>query len=69
MSGDVKKGHQIKKLEGHSKWVPSVAFSPCGQLLVSGSWDQSLIVWVSMSESMAFVVLVFVGSDPPVANL
>ena len=30
---------------GHSKWVSSVAFSPDGKHIVSGSYDQTIHVW------------------------
>lgn len=32
-------------LEGHSDWVMSVAFSPDGSRLASGSWDTTVKVW------------------------
>jgi len=35
----------IKKLEGHTGWVRSVAFSPCGKYVVSGSYDKSVFIW------------------------
>ena len=35
----------LQTLEGHSGWVYSVAFSPDGQKIVSGSWDQTVRVW------------------------
>jgi len=34
-----------KRLEGHNNWVLSVAFSPDGRRLVSGSADTKLILW------------------------
>jgi WD40 repeat protein len=30
---------------GHTEWVDSVAFSPDGRTLVSGSWDNTIKVW------------------------
>jgi WD40 repeat protein len=32
-------------LKGHSYWVSSVAFSPAGKTLASGSFDQSVKLW------------------------
>jgi WD40 repeat protein len=32
-------------LRGHTKWVYSVAFSPDGSRLASGSWDNTVKVW------------------------
>ncbi|KAK3366322.1 HET-R [Lasiosphaeria ovina] len=32
-------------LEGHSDWVRSVAFSPDGQRLASGSYDGTVMIW------------------------
>lgn len=38
-------GHQLFTLEGHTNWIRSVAFSPNGEILVSGSDDKTLILW------------------------
>lgn len=38
-------GQLLVRLEAHSRYVTSVAFSPDGRLLASGSNDQSVIVW------------------------
>ena len=32
-------------LKGHTDFVSSIAFSPDGEKLVSGSWDNSIILW------------------------
>jgi WD40 repeat protein len=32
-------------LQGHTNWVRSVAFSPSGEMLASGSSDQTVKLW------------------------
>lgn len=39
------------RLQGHEDNVNAVAFSPDGQLLVSGSRDQSIMVWDVLQET------------------
>ena len=42
---DVTKGQQLTTLNGHTDKVSSVAFSPDGKSVVSGSWDRSVKFW------------------------
>ncbi len=42
---DVKTGKEIRGLEGHSKAVSSIAFSPDGQMIASGSHDGTVKLW------------------------
>ena len=36
---------KAEKQSAHSDWVRSVAFSPDGKTIVSGSWDKTIKVW------------------------
>jgi WD40 repeat protein len=38
-------GEPVCTLTGHSGWVESVAYSPDGKHIVSGSRDQTVKVW------------------------
>jgi len=38
-------GQPVRTLEGHTSWVRSVAFSPDGKLLASGSDDDTIKLW------------------------
>ncbi|MEE0936966.1 MAG: TIR domain-containing protein, partial [Bacteroidales bacterium] len=42
---DESKSACLKTLKGHSDYVYSVAASPDGKYLASGSWDKTLIIW------------------------
>jgi WD40 repeat protein len=42
---DVASGKEIHHFQGHTHYVFSVAFSPDGERLASGSWDQTVRLW------------------------
>ena len=42
---DVPKFKCLKTLEGHSNSVTSVAYSPDGRKIISGSWDKTIKIW------------------------
>ena len=43
-------------LSGHEKSVSSVAFSPDGKTLTSGSWDTTIRLWIAQTETLADLV-------------
>ena len=42
---DAVTGAEVKKMEGHSSGVASVAFSVDSKYIVSGSWDSTVRLW------------------------
>jgi WD40 repeat protein len=42
---DVSKFKCLKTLEGHSSYVESVAYSPDGTKIISGSDDETIKIW------------------------
>lgn len=58
---NVQTGQQLERLKGHKDSVYSVAFSPDGKCLVSGSLDRTLRVW-DLSQTKRVVESVPPGS-------
>jgi len=42
---DIESGKEIKQFLGHTGYVNSVCFSPCGHYALSGSWDHTVRLW------------------------
>ena len=47
---DLARDQSLKTLEGHERWVWSVAWNPAGTRIVSGSEDKTLRIWESRLE-------------------
>ena len=45
MIWDIETGKLVHELVGHKDRVQSGAFSPDGQRILTGSWDNTAIVW------------------------
>ncbi|KAJ5471551.1 hypothetical protein N7530_008908 [Penicillium desertorum] len=46
----------FQALEGHSDWVSSVAFSPQGGLLASGSYDKTIRIWDTATGALRLIL-------------
>ncbi|ODS31963.1 MAG: NTPase [Candidatus Scalindua rubra] len=56
-------GKLVRIFEGHTAWVHSVAFSPDGRYIVSGSVDASLKIWNSETGKLLATMVGFKDND------
>ena len=52
---DLRTGHLLERFEGHENSVYSVAFSPDGLSIISGSLDQTLRIWDLSPETLSIL--------------
>ena len=57
---------KAEKHRAHSDWVRSVAFSPDGKTIVSGSFDETIKVWEAGVSALTPTPILF-KSDYPLA--
>ena len=64
---DLRTGHLLERFEGHQNSVYSVAFSPDGLSIVSGSLDHTLRVWDLSKATLNILAAPPSSEKPPVA--
>jgi WD40 repeat protein/serine/threonine protein kinase len=64
---DVQTGQETLSLNGLTDGVSSVAFSPDGKRLVSGSWDETVKVWDAQTGQQTLIFLEHTGAVLSVA--
>ena len=57
----------LQTLEGHSKYVTSVAFSPDGKRLVSGSVDKTVKVRAVQTRKGCYFILLWSSGSMPLS--
>jgi glucose repression regulatory protein TUP1 len=66
---DMQTGQLLERFEGHTNSVYSVAFSPDGRSIVSGSLDMTLKVWDLSPATLAYLRRPAGDASPPPAPL
>src|SRR5262249_38698420 len=62
-------GSQVHSLKGHQDWIYSVAISPDGKTVASGSWDGEVRLWNLADGKALRTILAAPGLSPkPPAN-
>jgi len=64
---DVATGKCNRTIEGHSSVVSSVVFTPDGEYVISGSWDETIGIW-KVHEETKGIVLMGLQNARPTAN-
>ena len=52
-SGIQRTGELARSIKGYSSWINSIAFSPDGNRLISGSWDGAIRLWDTAARTQA----------------